>query len=120
MKSATPIYETAMFHEPKEDPVLDLGPIEKRLALSTEGPWHRSGQALFVQISQQEFDPLLNWRKEGDSVVPFFDQDDDAEFVAHAWQDMKGLVAEIKRLRAENDKLTHELNLRCPEWVLPD
>lgn len=78
-----------------------LEPIEERLGLSTQGPWTLSGHQLFVQISQQEFDPLLSWHKEGDSVVAKFICEEDAELCAHAWQDIKDLVGEVKRLRAE-------------------
>ncbi|MDH3664199.1 MAG: hypothetical protein OEU92_29995 [Alphaproteobacteria bacterium] len=78
---------------------LDLGPIEERLAISTEGPWTLSGHQLFVQVSQQEFDPLLSWHMEGNRTVAEFIAEDDAELCAHAWQDMTDMVAEIRRLR---------------------
>ena len=81
------------------DPVeLDLGPIEARLEAATPGPWHveQGGEifAPFWLIGDVLRDRYGNNSISGDDRATI-------EFIAHARQDVPALVAEVRRLRGQ-------------------
>ena len=92
----------------------ELVEIEARAAAATPGPWEWNGG--------QFEDARLQW---GDKFVLFASlymprgnweayvdvSDADMDFIAAARSDVPALVAEVRRLRAENDALRRELAL---------
>ncbi len=104
---------------------LDLDGIKKREAAATKGPW-RSMQAgnstmedglldhiAEVEGLQRHWNPgWLGWQSARNYFKSFFRQRD-AEFIAHARQDIPALVAEVSRLRAEQERLRAALLRLC-------
>ena len=87
---------------PEPTPELDLDAIEVRSALATAGPWHTPHEDGYGCVYIGNY----GWVA-GDSRGngPSYDVDDeqghaDAEFIAHAREDVPALVAEVRRLRA--------------------
>ena len=84
----------------------DLDAIEQRANAASEGPW-----------SQDSDDPGLVWgeqRSSGDGYWSLFAsetghdataQPQDAEFIAHARTDVPALLAEVRRLRAMEQRV---------------
>lgn len=76
--------------------MIDIDAIEKRANAATKGPWmydpkfgltHKTGQATILLMSSTE------------RYCFSFRDDADAEFVAHAREDVPALIAEVRRLR---------------------
>lgn len=85
---------------------IDLDEIEARANAATPGPWHEQhiGTDTCVHIGD------YGWVTAGPRA-PEYDVDseqgrDDAEFIAHARQDVPALTAEVRRLRGEWQVLT--------------
>jgi hypothetical protein len=74
--------------------MLDVGPIEARLAAATGGTWTRHG----ANVHQENVGTPLFVGRDG-SAEARRQADADAEFVAHAHSDIAELLAETKRLR---------------------
>jgi hypothetical protein len=71
---------------------LDLNAIRKRAEASSSGPWHtyenyRKNNSEIITNSRHAF------------VAKVFTGQTDAEFIAHARQDVPALLAEVERLR---------------------
>lgn len=96
-----------------------LAEIEARAAAATPGPWEVAGAGglrgtdeYFVRMGEDDayndvaiasdiFDPIYNEISKAN-----------AAFIAHARADVPALVAEVRRLRKENEDLARELTLR--------
>jgi hypothetical protein len=109
-------------NDPTPDrPPLDLDAIRARADAATPGPWmhathtgRKDGVSLVGQISK---------RGTGQAVAVLADSDvrqraKDAEFVAHAREDVPALVAEVERLRAANAHLIRNAEILADEIVL--
>ena len=78
---------------------MDLQAIEARLAAATPGQWDvdtipETGESRVVVFSNTG-DPMLDV-----SVAPYGVRAEDAEFIAYAPEDIRALIAEVKRLEA--------------------
>lgn len=101
-----------------------LAEIQKRADAATPGPWHRVGPPWnrylpFVIagdtdphvgrfVCDLDSDPADEPDEPGNEVA-------DAEFIAHAREDVPALVAEVKRLTAERDADRAEIVQLCQE-----
>ena len=77
----------------------EIQEIEARLAAATPGPWDvetipETGESRVV-VRSNTGDPMLDV-----SVAPHGVRAEDAEFIAHAPEDIRALIAEVKRLEA--------------------
>ena len=77
----------------------EIQEIEARLEAATQGPWDfetipETGESRVVVFSNTG-DPMLDV-----SVAPYGVRAEDAEFIAHAPEDIRALIAEVKRLEA--------------------
>lgn len=95
---------------------LDLDAVEARVNAATPGPWGVGngtnvvrglevtgcGSYTCIQSVAEIDDDRCDWDR--DEAVEV-DQEDDADFIAAARQDVPRLVAEVRRLRAELDAL---------------
>jgi hypothetical protein len=84
---------------------LDLTAIRKRAEAATEGPWE-------VNTADSEFAIYFD----GDNMAmieygSIIDGFSNAEFIAHARQDVPALIAEVERLRAENNRIKEEVGV---------
>jgi hypothetical protein len=74
--------------------MLDIAPIERRLAVATGGTWTRHDANVHLEnVAAPLFvgrDSSAGTRRQADA---------DAEFVAHAHGDVAALLAEVRRLR---------------------
>ena len=90
---------------------LDMEAIEERVDRATPGPWHTPGPDAIAQweIFDDEWtvasakaydhdDPLSN--RPGARGPGYIDPDANADFIAHAREDVPALVAEVHRLHA--------------------
>lgn len=75
-----------------------LTEIKSREAAATPGPWESIG----VNI----LDDLAIWTK--DKCITVYDFDEDNDFILNARKDIPWLIAEVERLRAENERLKHD------------
>ena len=91
---------------------MDLEPIKERLAEATPGPWESQG---FDNYPGDEGTPIIGTSGIGlvayalrhnvnssNNRVDWYDEeqcDKDAEFIAHAPEDIASLIAEVERLR---------------------
>jgi hypothetical protein len=91
---------------------LDLEPIKTRVFLATSGPWTQYGQQIthavngrmaggWTRVIGGDLDGQHVFRKAG--VLRFYD----AEFIAHAREDIPALIAEVERLRAALKEAPH-------------
>lgn len=91
---------------------LDLEPIKARESAATKGPWRSmsAGNSTMedglldhiaeVEGLQRPWEPTwVGWKAAKNHFRSFFRQRD-ADFIAHARQDIPALIAEIERLRA--------------------
>ena len=86
---------------------LDLEPIKERLAAATPGPWDADGTEVSQHWSRPE--PWLTIAtNEVDCMAYCYggrgrgvERVEDAEFIAHAPEDIRALLAEVKRLQGE-------------------
>ena len=108
---------------------LDLKPIKERLAEATPGPWESQG---FDNYPGDEGTPIIGTSGIGlvayalrhnvhssNNSVDWYDEeqcDKDAEFIAHAPEDIRALLAEVKRLQAQIDAVKA---LHCQDAVQP-
>lgn len=90
---------------------IDLDAIRAREAAATPGPWFDDGQEIYTE-------------SEHDWVAETLDIDNpkstaaNAQFIAHAREDIPGLLAEVDRLRAElaaADLVTSSMRLAIDE-----
>lgn len=83
---------------------LDL--IEARADAATEGPW----------AEDHEGETAVTFRcykiKQKDYPLMVIATDPDAEFIGYAREDVPLLIAEVRRLQAENEILVNELKLQ--------
>lgn len=82
---------------------MDLGPIEKRANAATEGPWKRDAEQDDTPVVYRDHPAVA-----GAAEVIFtadWGTEADAEFAAHARQDVPALVARVRELEEENQKL---------------
>ena len=87
---------------------LDLEPIKERLAAATPGPWdfHVLPQSVGITVAtiHSEQGPRETcWTADLPPEIGGMGTEKDAEFIAHAPEDIAALVAEVERLRAERD-----------------
>ena len=75
-----------------------LTEIKKREAAATPGPWE--------SIGVTGFDECAIWTK--DSYVIVYIDDVDFDFIINARDDIPWLIAEVGKLRAENERLKKE------------
>lgn len=108
---------------------MDLEPIKERLAEATPGPWESQG---FDNYPGDEGTPIIGTSGIGlvayalrhnvhssNNRVDWYDEeqcDKDAEFIAHAPEDIRALLAEVKRLQAQIDAVKA---LHCQDAVQP-
>ena len=71
---------------------LDLEPIKAREVAATEGPWIVAGH---TREDGERWVVFRGGKGEDSSIL----QDQDAEFIAHARQDIPALIAEVEALR---------------------
>lgn len=90
---------------------LDLDGIKTREAAATKGPWHAPGlgevhsdhdNGIYVRITRDR----ATGESEDDCIVCDYCGDADADFIAHARQDIPALIAEVERLEAEVARLS--------------
>ena len=95
--------------EPITDADLDL--IESRANAAAPGPWRREGAEILNDAALRP-----NVDEAGDGIW-IYDEgghaEADAEFIAHARQDVPRLIAEIKRLRSTVDAARCGSSTRC-------
>lgn len=102
--------EKFLLHAP-----LDLEVIKERVERATEGSWEvMKSDDKGVQIGTtwahpqlKAAVPVVTTAKSLKGVTTYI-KDDDAEFIAHARQDVPALIAEVERLREENNQLRME------------
>jgi hypothetical protein len=88
-------------HTPPTEP-LDLDAIEARANAATDGPWER-----YAKYGPDFFANTSGEYLRGVGTFNFGDGEDaaaDEEFVKHAVQDVRMLLAEVRRLRAANSE----------------
>lgn len=94
---------------------LDLEAIKERVARATEGSWEVvKSDKKGVQIGTTWAHPqikaavaVVTTAKSLKGVTTYI-KDDDAQFIAHARQDVPALIAEVERLRDKNSRLEDE------------
>lgn len=89
-----------------------IAEIRARAEAATPGPW-KAGKDDFTKniieavkdrgtiIVQRRDDHNMFWN----SIIPLKQTFSDADFIAHAREDVPALLEEVERLRAENEKL---------------
>lgn len=90
--------------------MLDLEPIKERLDEATPGPWefHVLPQSVGITVAtiHSEHGPRETcWTVELPPEIGGMGTEKDAEFIAHAPDDIAALVAEVERLRGQVDEL---------------
>ena len=82
----------------------DLDAIEKRITAATPGPWTASHRNVGMTADQDESIGLgleIGWPREAWTRGQFA-RGADATFIAHSRTDIPALLAEVRRLTAEN------------------
>lgn len=91
--------------------MINLNPIKARLAAATPGPWRATqfgvlGDCFWGvkaecgdEVLPHDFNHVCSME-----FSPFDDAQPNAEFVAHAKQDVAVLISEVERLRADKDE----------------
>lgn len=91
---------------------MDLEAIETRTNAATQGPWKRSAEQDDTPVVYRNHTAVA-----GAAEVIFtadWGTEADAEFAAHARQDVPDLVARVRELEEENQKLRDVLeNVSC-------
>lgn len=67
-----------------------LNEIRERHARATKGPWGYESGTVITKIRAGDY---------SDAVASYVEADN-AAFIAHSWQDIADLIAEVERLRA--------------------
>ncbi|WP_372352665.1 hypothetical protein [Streptomyces sp. KL116D] len=80
---------------------LDLDAIEARATAATPGPWCTDSWEIYKGA---EYEAGAEWLGETCRAGEMDDSRADAEFVAHARTDVPALIAEVRRLRAADDR----------------
>jgi hypothetical protein len=98
--------------------MLDLDPIKARLDAACPGPWtgmtvRRAIDGNCLAIVREHPDGEHKSMKGGAltiaaTLIPQYGNDDTAVMLLHSRADMETMVAEIERLRAENEELRQE------------
>ncbi|MFC8447589.1 hypothetical protein [Kitasatospora sp. NPDC057223] len=94
--------------QPQPTPPLDLDAIQTREAAATAGPWMADGPEILVGTPDDLTRHSL-WIGETCNVALPNLGAANAEFIAHARQDVPALLAEVTRLRAEQARLVDVL-----------
>jgi hypothetical protein len=92
----------------------DLEAIKARLAAASPGPWHHGSvddrlHAVFDANADGEICTLYDVDGEGFPADAFQGDAANAELIAHAPTDLAALVAEVERLRGENERQADRL-----------
>jgi hypothetical protein len=82
-----------------------LAEIEARTAAATEGPWHSEHVDGHGCVHVGDYGWVTSGPHNPEYDVDSVQGRDDAEFIAHARTDVVELIAEIRRLLAENRRL---------------
>ena len=101
----------------------ELAEIEARAEAATPGPWefdqknigyahHRSHYGLLTNASRDTKDYWL-------SINVDYGMEHNADFIAHARQDVPALVAEVRRMSGENERLLATIQDTCT-WTEDD
>lgn len=77
----------------------ELRVIEARAEAATPGPWEMEVDDPYVIWGPDDL-RIVSFK--GSTIIGF---EDNAPFVAHAREDIPALIAEVRRLRKENDRL---------------
>lgn len=89
----------------------DLDAIEARVGAATEGPWvaecGSSNSPCIDFVLTENIDPRLDDR--ASIAETYTDEAENADFIASARTDVPRLVAEVRRLRAQVERLTAPL-----------
>lgn len=92
---------------------LDIEKIKKRHAAATPGPYCADSDSSQSWTPEDGYAPTFVdtpaglWRQtQPDTGAEMARQGADAEFLAHSWQDVLDLVAEVERLTRRNAELT--------------
>lgn len=93
-------------------PDLNLDEIEARANRATPGPWipeNNSFKRIFhgEHVVCDPYSALPDPKHKSHSIL-FEQRDANADFIAHARTDIPALIAEVKRLREENERLRDE------------
>lgn len=91
-----------------------LDTIEARANAATEGPWEIRGHEI-VRDSYGLATIQSLWIADIDPVAPA-----DAEFIAHAREDVPALVVELRRLRTENEEQRQRIDAALVEVEATD
>lgn len=97
-------------------PVTDerLAAIEARVAAAKRAPWQAfrfPGGCFAGRPIRGEYLLFVSWDGESGAGVAYSDgslDEGDAEFIAHARQDVPALVREVRRLRRQLAEVVHE------------
>ena len=81
-----------------EQKQIDIEAIKARHEVATPGPWERIDTPDYAEIRSEELG--IN-----DASIALVARADDAEFIAHAWEDISALLDVVERLAAELDKV---------------
>ena len=85
---------------------LDLDPIRARLAAATPGPWHAYGNTLAAEVGRCTCSPHYGAHERSCGLEDIGQVvERDADLIANAPADMAALIAEVERLRTENEEL---------------
>lgn len=80
----------------------ELEEIEKRANAATEGPWE-----VVPDPDKPYLDKVVrHYGHLTDLLAQCFHTNGNATFIAHAREDVPALIAEVRRLRAENQELS--------------
>ncbi|MGY1579204.1 hypothetical protein [Streptomyces sp. MN13] len=77
-----------------------LAEITARVEAATPGPWRTDGWEIY-QGGEGEAPDLMKWIGETCRVDDYDGSRNDADFIAHAREDVPALLAEVQRLKAE-------------------
>lgn len=80
----------------------ELERIRERVENATRGPWRATGDGgiTFPLGNSGSYAPIVSFAEDEAFIV-----EDDAEFAAHAREDVPSLLAEVERLKAVIDKV---------------
>ncbi|QIC06154.1 hypothetical protein GOP56_11370 [Brevibacillus sp. 7WMA2] len=85
----------------------EIGAIRKRAEDATVGSWRFCGDKFGDLIVYSP--EIRGFRNNGGEIaVLMYGSDEDAEFIAHAREDIPKLLAEIERLRCETGEINYE------------
>jgi hypothetical protein len=96
---------------------MNLDEIRARAEAATEGPWYHGGD---TRVSQQMFEPHELIVSPTYPIIEFQSGEQgvaDAEFAAHAREDIPALLAEVERLRSAGAPLPLEPDTPRSTWT---